>query len=44
MFQSELGAKLNLPTTTLWRRLRRLQELGYVVIERRSGRNYVRLA
>lgn len=44
MFQSELGAKLNLPTTTLWRRLRRLQELGYVVIERRSGKNYVRLA
>ena len=44
MFQSELGAKLNLPATTLWRRLRRLQELGYIIVERRSGKNYVRLA
>jgi len=44
MFQSELGARLNLPTTTLWRRLRKLQRLGYVVVERRSGRNYIRLA
>lgn len=43
MFQSELAAKLNLPTTTLWRRLRRLQELGYVVVERRGGRNYIKL-
>lgn len=43
MFQSELAAKLNIPTTTLWRRLRRLQELGYIVVERRGGRNYVKL-
>ncbi|MEM4666349.1 MAG: winged helix-turn-helix transcriptional regulator [Thermofilum sp.] len=43
MFQSELAARLSIPTTTLWRRLRKLQELGYIVIERRGGRNYVRL-
>lgn len=43
-FQSELQRVLNIPATSLWRRLRRLSEKGYVVIEKRSGRNYVKLS
>jgi len=43
-FQSELQRVLNMPTTSLWRRLRRLREKGLVVIEKRGGRNYVKLA
>jgi len=43
-FQSELQRALDMPTTSLWRRLRRLREKGLVVIEKRSGRNYVKLA
>jgi len=43
-FQSELQRELGMPATSLWRRVRRLERLGYVVIEKRAGRNYVRLA
>lgn len=43
-FQSELQKVVNLPTTTLWRRLRRLEDIGLIVIEKRAGRNYIRLA
>jgi len=43
MFQSDMGLYVNMPTTTLWRRVRRLQELGYVRVEKVGGRNYVRL-
>ena len=43
-FQSELQRALDMPTTSLWRRLRRLREKGLVVIEKRGGRNYVKLA
>lgn len=42
-FQSELQKVVNLPTTTLWRRLRRLEDIGLIVIEKRAGRNYIRL-
>jgi uncharacterized membrane protein len=38
-----MGLYVNMPTTTLWRRVRRLQELGYVRVEKVGGRNYVRL-
>jgi uncharacterized membrane protein len=43
MFQSDIGLYVKMPTTTLWRRVRRLQELGYVRVEKVGGRNYVRL-
>jgi uncharacterized membrane protein len=33
-----------MPPTTLWRRVKRLERLGYVVVEKKAGRNYVRLA
>jgi uncharacterized membrane protein len=29
--------------TSLWRRIRKLEELGYVKVEKRAWRNYVRL-
>ncbi len=43
-FQRELQRVVNLPTTTLWRRLKRLEDVGLIVIEKRAGRNYIRLA
>jgi uncharacterized membrane protein len=43
MFQSDISLYVKMPTTTLWRRVRRLQELGYVRVEKVGGRNYVRL-
>jgi len=43
-FQSELQKAVGMPSTTMWRRVKRLEKLGYVVVEKRAGRNYVRLA
>jgi len=43
MFQSEISQYVKMPTTTLWRRIKKLQELGYVKIEKVGGKNYVRL-
>jgi len=43
-FQSELRDYLGLPNTSLWRKLRNLERKGLVKIEKRAGRNYVRLA
>lgn len=43
MFQSELVSALGLPTTTVWRHVRKLASLGVVAVERRAGRNYIRL-
>jgi uncharacterized membrane protein len=43
MFQGELQRAVNLPATTLWRRVKRLEELGYLKVEKRAGRNYVKL-
>ncbi len=42
-FQSDIKKLVDLPTTTLWRRIRRLERMGYVEVEKRYGRNYVRL-
>ncbi len=42
-FQSDIKKIVNLPTTTLWRRIRKLERLGYVKIEKRYGRNYVKI-
>jgi len=42
-FQSELQRELEMPTTSLWRRVRRLEEKGLVIVEKRGGRNYVKL-
>lgn len=42
-FQSELQKVVNLPTTTLWRRLKRLEDMGLIIVEKRAGRNYIRL-
>ncbi|MHB9301672.1 helix-turn-helix transcriptional regulator [Thermofilum pendens] len=42
-FQSDIGLYVSLPPTTLWRRIRRLEKLGYVKIEKKAGRNFVRL-
>lgn len=43
-FQSDLQKAVGMPSTTLWRRVKRLEKLGYVIVEKRAGRNYVRLA
>ncbi|MEM1929860.1 MAG: winged helix-turn-helix transcriptional regulator [Thermofilaceae archaeon] len=43
-FQSELQKVLSMPSTTLWRRVKRLEQLGYVKVEKRAGRNYIKLA
>lgn len=43
-FQSELQKAVGMPSTTMWRRVKRLEKLGYVVVEKKAGRNYVRLA
>lgn len=43
-FQSELQRAVSMPSTTLWRRVKRLEKLGYVSVEKRAGRNYVKLA
>ena len=43
-FQSELQKAVGMPSTTMWRRVKRLEKLGYVVVEKRAGRNYVKLA
>jgi len=39
MFQSEIGQYVKMPTTTLWRRIKKLQELGYVKVEKVGGKN-----
>ena len=41
--QSELQRKLGLPKSTLWRRLRRLESMGYIEIIREGKTNRVRL-
>jgi uncharacterized membrane protein len=43
MFQGELQKAVGMPPTSLWRRVKKLEELGYVKVEKRTGRNYVRL-
>jgi len=43
-FQSELQKAVGMPSTTMWRRVKRLEKLGYVFVEKRAGRNYVKLA
>lgn len=43
MFQSELTSTLGLPATTVWRHIRKLESRGIVVLEKRMGRNYIRL-
>ncbi len=43
MFQGELQKAVGMPPTSLWRRVKKLEELGYVKVEKRAGRNYVRL-
>lgn len=43
-FQSELHKALGMPATSLWRRVKKLERLGRVVVEKRAGRNYVKLA
>jgi len=43
-FQSELQKVLSMPPTTLWRRVKRLEQLGYVKVEKRAGRNYIKIA
>ena len=40
-FQSDIQRIVGLPSTTLWRRIRKLEKLGYVTIEKRYGRNYI---
>lgn len=40
-FQSDLQKRVGLPTTTLWRRIKKLERLGYLRVEKRYGRNYV---
>lgn len=44
VFQSELQKMLSMPPTTLWRRVKRLEQLGYVRVEKRAGRNYIKIA
>ena len=43
LFQSELTVKLGLPATTVWRHIRKLESQGIVVVEKKFGRNFVRL-
>lgn len=40
-FQSDIQKLVNLPTTTLWRRIKKLEKLGYLRVEKRYGRNYI---
>jgi uncharacterized membrane protein len=41
--QSELQRELDLPKSTLWRRLRRLESMGYIEVVREGKTNRVRL-
>lgn len=43
MFQRELQKAVDMPPTSLWRRVKKPEELGYVKVEKRAWRNYVRL-
>jgi len=43
LFQSELTSLVGLPTTTVWRHVRKLESMGLVAVEKRMGRNFVRL-
>ena len=40
-FQSDVAKIVDLPSTTLWRNIRKLEEKGYLKIEKRYGRNYL---
>jgi len=42
-YQSEIRDYLGLPTTTVWRRIKRLEELGIVEVERTPRGNLVKL-
>jgi len=42
-FQSDIRRLVDMPTTTLWRHIKKLERLGYVTVEKRYGRNYVKL-
>ncbi|RLE73017.1 MAG: hypothetical protein DRJ37_01415 [Thermoprotei archaeon] len=42
-FQSEIAKMVDQPTTTLWRNIRRLEEKGYIRVEKKFGRNYLTL-
>ncbi len=44
LFQSELASMLGLPTTTVWRHIKKLESRGLVVVEKKAGRNFIRLA
>ncbi|QOJ79223.1 winged helix-turn-helix transcriptional regulator [Infirmifilum lucidum] len=43
LFQSELASLLGLPITTVWRHVKKLESRGLVVVEKRTGRNFVKL-
>ncbi len=42
-FQSEVARIVDQPSTTLWRNIRRLEEKGYVRVEKKFGRNFLTL-
>ncbi len=42
-FQSEIARIVDQPATTLWRNIRRLEEKGYIRVEKKFGRNYLTL-
>jgi len=41
-YESEIARELGIPRTTVFRAVRRLEEAGLVVVEKRGGRNFVR--
>jgi len=43
-YESEIARDLGIPRTTVFRAVRRLEEAGLVVVEKRGGRNFVRIA
>jgi len=43
-YESEIARELGIPRTTVFRAVRRLEEAGLVVVEKRGGRNFVRIA
>ncbi|RLE62877.1 MAG: hypothetical protein DRJ38_08855 [Thermoprotei archaeon] len=42
-FQSEVAKIVDQPTTTLWRNIKRLEEKGYIKVEKKFGRNFLTL-
>jgi len=43
-YESEIARELGIPRTTVFRAVRRLEEAGLVVVEKRGGKNFVRIA